>query len=273
MADAFARIASSGSYGGVAAAALAERLGVPYLLAKHETGSTLDDAHALGERGAPHGTLVLAELQRAGRGRHGRPWASAAGQGIWLTMLARELEPETVAVLSIRLGLAAAPALEQFARDTVRLKWPNDLYVDGRKVAGVLAEARWQAGRPSWVAVGIGVNVVAPSEQPEAIGLAEGTDRLTVLYALVPALTAALHRTGPLGEDERARFAARDVAAGRRAVSPLAGTVLGIAADGALRILTPAGIQAAHAGSLRFDAGPPIGDVPLLPRREAASEP
>ena len=276
MADLFARSASPGEYAGVAAAQLAERLGVPFLLGQHETGSTLDDAHDLGERGAPHGTLVLAERQRAGRGRQGRAWTSAAGQGIWLTLLARDLAPDTVAVLAIRIGLAAAPVLDRFAPDRVRLKWPNDLHVRGRKLAGVLAEARWQAGVPSWVAVGMGVNVIAPSDVPEAGGLAEGTDRVAVLQELVPALTAALRRSGPLDEDERTRFAARDLAVGRAATSPLVGTVVGIAADGALRVLTVTGVASAYAGSLRFAAPAPTGESgsdPTSPRREAAPEP
>src|SRR5690606_31208987 len=82
---------SGARYDGVPAAALAARLGVPRCVALDVTGSALDVAHALGEAGAPAGTLVLADRQTAGRGRLGRRWESPAGTGIWLTLLERSV--------------------------------------------------------------------------------------------------------------------------------------------------------------------------------------
>lgn len=242
---------SSGSYDGVGAAELAERLGVPLLVAHHTTESTNDEAHRLAELGAPHGSLVISDRQTAGRGRQGKVWHSAAGQGIWLTMLARELDAVTVGVLAARLGLAAATALDAFSATPVRLKWPNDLYVEGGKLAGVLVEARWQGGRTSWVAVGVGLNVRAPEPEVGGAALREGVDRLRVLHALAPALLGALGATGPLADRELAAFAERDLAAGQRCSSPLPGLVLGIAPDGGLRVRTPEGDErTAYAGSL-----------------------
>ncbi|MHB1224348.1 MAG: biotin--[acetyl-CoA-carboxylase] ligase [Gemmatimonadaceae bacterium] len=244
---------SRGSYDGVPAGELASRLGVPMVVATYTTGSTLDDAHRLAEEGAPHGTLVLADRQVSGRGRQGRAWHSAAGQGIWLTLLARDLDAATVGVLAIRLGIAAATPLDHLAGSAVRLKWPNDLYVGDRKLAGVLVEARWQAGRASWIAIGFGLNVRAPAGPVEGAALRGGVDRLRPLEAIVPALLGAVGESGPLRPPELEAFAARDLAVGRRCSSPLAGRVLGLAADGGLLVQTADGVRTSHAGSLVLD--------------------
>lgn len=244
---------SRGNYDGVPAAELAVRLGVPLLIAHATTGSTLDDAHRLAEEGVPHGTIVLADRQTSGRGRQGRVWHSASGQGIWLTLLARDLDAATVGVLAIRLGIAAASPLDRLAGSPVRLKWPNDLHVDGRKLAGVLVEARWQAGRAAWIAIGFGLNVRAPAGPVDGASLRDGVDRLAVLDAIVPALLDAVGESGPLRPPELAAFAARDLAVGRRCSSPLAGRVLGLAADGGLLVQAVDGVRTVHAGSLVLD--------------------
>src|SRR6185436_16510341 len=100
--------------------------------------------------GAPAGTVVLADAQRGGRGRGGRRWASPPGVGVWLTLVERPADHAALEVLSLRLGLHAAAAVERFAArgggGPVRLKWPNDLYVGEGKLAGVLVEVRWRDG-------------------------------------------------------------------------------------------------------------------------------
>lgn len=247
---------SRGSYDGVPAGVIAARLGVPLVVAHDTTGSTLDDAHRLAEGGAPHGAIVLADRQTSGRGRQGRAWESASGQGIWLTLLARDLDAESVGVLAIRLGIAAAAPLDRFAPSPVRLKWPNDLYVSDRKLAGVLVEARWQGARATWIAVGFGVNVRAPAGPVAGAALRDGVERLRILDAIVPALLRAVGESGPLRPSELEAFAARDLAAGRRCTSPLAGRVLGLAPDGGLRLQTESGLRTVHAGSLVLD--PPL---------------
>ena len=229
---------------------LAAQLGLPRVEVRAATGSTMDDAHALAAGGAPAGTLVLADVQQAGRGRHGRPWTSRPGAGIWLTLLARELDPATVGVLSLRLGIHAAAALDAFAEEPVRLKWPNDLYVQERKLGGILVEARWRDARLEWAALGVGINVAAPADVPGASGLQPGVSRREVLQALVPALVEAASRRGQLTPAELAAFGRRDLARGRQCVSPEAGRVVGLAADGALVVERDTGPIHLRTGSL-----------------------
>lgn len=237
------------AYDGVTAVGLASMLTLPRVLACDEVPSTLDVAHELGDAGAPSGTLVLADSQSAGRGRMGRTWHSEPGRGIWLTLLERPTASETLSVLSLRIALALAPALDAFALAKVMLKWPNDLYVADRKLAGVLVEARWRGARLDWLAVGVGINLHAP-EAHDAASLAPGTTRVGVLRVVVPALRRAVVGVGPLTADELADFAARDLAMGRPCETPARGRVLGIDPDGALVIETEAGRASFHGGSL-----------------------
>jgi BirA family biotin operon repressor/biotin-[acetyl-CoA-carboxylase] ligase len=243
----------AGAYDAETAAAIAMRLDVPRVVALVTTTSTLDVAHALAAEGAPAGTLVIAESQTAGRGRSGKRWTSAPGSGIWLTIIERSLDPATLSLLALRLGIAAATALQPFAPGPIGIKWPNDLYVGAGKLAGILVEARWRESAPDWVAVGMGINVVAPPGVAGAAELARGVPRLAVLDALVPALRAAAARTGELADDELASLAARDIARGRRAVSPGQGIVDGVSSEGELLLRLPNGALVAHrAGSLVF---------------------
>jgi BirA family transcriptional regulator, biotin operon repressor / biotin---[acetyl-CoA-carboxylase] ligase len=130
-------------------------LGSPRLHLR-ETTSTNDRARALAAAGAPHGTLVTAGAQSAGRGRQGRAWAAPPGRALLLSLLLRDYDP----LLPLRAGLAIA----DLAGGAARVKWPNDVLVDGRKLAGVLVEAR---PRDGWAVLGIGVNVaVDPGELP-----------------------------------------------------------------------------------------------------------
>src|SRR6266513_5287464 len=138
-------------------------LDLPRVALLESTTSTLDVAHRLAGDGAPAGTLVIANEQTAGRGRGGKTWQSYPGAGLWLTLIERPSDSSGLGVLSLRVGLAAAEALDRFASEPIRLKWPNDLYVDSRKLAGVLVEARWRESSVEWVAIGLGVNVKAPS--------------------------------------------------------------------------------------------------------------
>jgi BirA family biotin operon repressor/biotin-[acetyl-CoA-carboxylase] ligase len=237
-------------YDAASAAELASRLALPHVELLETVSSTQDVAHELAAAGAPAGTLVLANEQTSGRGRHGRQWTSNPGAGVWLTMIEHPTDPASADVLSLRVGLALARALDQFAADRVHLKWPNDVYSAGRKLAGVLAEARWRDGAIEWVAVGVGINVVAPSDEPRGIGLVAGTTRLDVLRVAVPLLRAAAAAKGHLAESELAEFAARDIAAGRGCVQPIVGRVAGIDRTGALLINTGSRIAAVRAGSL-----------------------
>ena len=237
-------------YAGASAADIAARCGVSRVVLYDELSSTLDAAHLLARDGAPEGTLVLAERQTAGRGRNGRAWSSEPLAGIWLTLIGAQADDAAMEVLSLRVGLAAARVLDAFATACVRMKWPNDLMVDGGKLGGILIERRWHGARVDWVAIGIGINCRVPRGVPNGRALREGVSRVEVLSSLVPAVREAAQARGGLTELELDDFARRDWARGRRCRAPIAGVVHGIDASGALLVYTGAGDVAARSGSL-----------------------
>ena len=244
------------SYDGVRPGALASMLGVPTVHVYESVPSTLDVAHELGARGAESGTLVLADMQTAGRGRGGKRWASAPGAGIWMTLVERDVDAAVIELLALRLGLAAASALDAFVDDTVSVKWPNDLYAASGKLAGILVEARWRGGAPEWVAVGLGLNVRLPPDVPNASALRAGSSRVDVLRALVPALRDVLARRGALDAAELRELERRDMSRGRRVDQPGAGTVEGVSEAGELLVRTAGGsLDRYRAGSLVFSEG------------------
>jgi BirA family biotin operon repressor/biotin-[acetyl-CoA-carboxylase] ligase len=215
-----------------------------------EISSTLDVAHALAAEGTPAGTIVLAETQTAGRGRNGRAWSSYPGRGIWLTVIEYPSDRAALDVLSLRIGLHAARALDPFAEEPIQLKWPNDLYVGDRKLAGILVEARWRDASPEWVAIGVGVNVIAPPDQPQAIGLDAGVRRVDVLDALVHAIREAMQRRGVLTDDEIDEYTTRDLARGRACVEPARGMVRGVSSTGELIVELADATVTVRSGSL-----------------------
>lgn len=194
----------------------------------------MDVAHALAAEGAPAGTLVLADAQTGGRGRAGRRWLSPPGAGIWLTLLERPGDGGALDVLPLRLGLHAALAVQPFADGPVQVKWPNDLQIARRKLAGVLVEARWRDAQPEWVAIGLGLNVRPPEGMDDATGVGAEASRVAVLEALVPALREAARARGPLDADELRVYAERDAVAGRRVREPLPGVARRVLASGEL---------------------------------------
>ena len=237
-------------FDGEPVAVLAARWGLAAVHAFGAVGSTLDVAHALAPAAAS-GTLVLADEQTAGRGRHGRRWASAAGAGIWLTLIERPTDARALDVLALRCGLYAAEALDELAGSAVRVKWPNDLYVGEQKLAGTLIETRWRGTAPEWVAIGFGLNVAAPDNNTR-IGLMAGVGRLTALDRIVPALRGAAAATRHLSDGELARWRARDLSVGRDATEPGVGIVTGISAAGELLIASDGRTAALRSGSLTF---------------------
>lgn len=245
------------SYDARRAADVASTLGVPHVELFADVTSTMDVAHRAAEAQAAAGTVLLADRQSAGRGRGGKSWVSESGRGLWFTLLERPESPSGLDVLALRLGLAAAPVLDAFADAPLRLKWPNDLYLGDRKLAGILVETRWREARVEWVAIGMGVNVEPPTEMTTAAALRPNSKRLDILAALVPALRRAAAERGPLTPIELATFAARDYAAGRPCTAPAVGVVRGVTGDGSLAIVTDSGEQFFRAGSLVL-----AGDTP-----------
>jgi BirA family biotin operon repressor/biotin-[acetyl-CoA-carboxylase] ligase len=241
----------AGAYDGATSPDLAERLGVPDVLLFEQVSSTLDVAHHIAP-GARAGTLVLAEEQTAGRGRQGRRWTSAAGAGVWLTLVERPLDSEALDVLSLRCGLYAAEALDALADAPIGVKWPNDLHVGARKLAGILIETRWRGSAPDWVAIGFGLNVVAP-DLDTGVGLRAGVTRLAALERLVPALRRAAAAVGHLDEMELSRWRSRDIAADRALTAPSPGRAAGISSRGELLVADSTGFVTPHrSGSLIF---------------------
>ena len=241
----------------IPAAALARRWGIPQCGVFRTLPSALDAIHDLGAQGAPSGTVVLAEEQTAGRGRDGRTWRSPAG-GVWLGMLLRPPVP-VAGVLSLRIGLVLADVVEAVVPGRrPELKWPNDVLVDDRKVAGILCESRWQGDALQWLGVGVGINVAnaVPVElEHQAISLSElrpGVRRIDVLDVLVPALVRLTAHGAQLTEFECAAFARRDWLRGRQIRAPLAGRAAGIRPDGALLVDTGAGTTMVRDGHVEL---------------------
>jgi BirA family biotin operon repressor/biotin-[acetyl-CoA-carboxylase] ligase len=203
------------------------------------TDSTNERARALAAAGAPHGTLVTADEQTAGRGRQGREWTAAPGSSLLLSLILRE--PGDA------LPLAAAIAVCEALPVEAEIKWPNDIWLHKAKVAGILVEARPQEG---WAVLGIGVNVheAPPIEHSTSLGGAIGVEEL--LARVVAALDAWLSR--PLGE-VLAAWPSRDALLGE----PVrwengSGTGAGIDETGALLVDTDSGRVALQAGEVHL---------------------
>ncbi len=205
--------------------------------------STSQRARDLAAAGAPHGTLVTAAEQTAGRGRQGRNWVAAPGQALLMSLLLREWPA--------LLPLAAAAAVAEAVGETAMIKWPNDVLLFDRKVAGILAEGRPQAG---WMVLGIGLNVAVRREDlpvelrntaatlglpPSAIepNLARVVERLQRWLSAPPAAVVAAVR-------------ARDALAGREVrYGDVTGRARGIDDHGRLLVLR------ADGGEDLLDAG------------------
>ncbi|MBW3533845.1 MAG: biotin--[acetyl-CoA-carboxylase] ligase [Gemmatimonadetes bacterium] len=255
--------AREGTWEGVPVGALESRWGVPRLEVHPELPSTNDRARDLATSGAPPFTVVLADAQTAGRGRHGRPWHSPREGGLWMSVLVRSGEGAAARrLLPLLVGLAAARAVERTAPGVrVGLKWPNDLQVSGRKLAGVLCEA---APGGAMVVAGVGVNVrrdaalpvdvraTATSVEREAGAPA---DRVSLAGALLEELRRLLDTPVLRLEGDLAReVAERDVLRGRRVVldDGRSGTSAGIGPDGALILEREGGRETVVAGSVRL---------------------
>jgi BirA family transcriptional regulator, biotin operon repressor / biotin---[acetyl-CoA-carboxylase] ligase len=222
-------------------------------------GSTNDHARALALAGAPHGTVVIAEQQTAGRGRQGRKWLAPTGRALTLSALVR-LPAAVLEPLPLAVAVAVAEACEAVAPVTCRIKWPNDVWVAGLKVSGVLIEARPQDG---WAVIGIGLNVDTALDEladdlrqtASSLRIASGApvDREAALDALLGRLAVWIER---LGNPARvaAAFRERDVLQGQRIAwssgqARRQGEARGIDDDGALVVFTDEGER------VRLDAG------------------
>jgi BirA family biotin operon repressor/biotin-[acetyl-CoA-carboxylase] ligase len=228
----------------------------------------------LAEHGAAHGTVLACEVQEAGRGRRGRRWLASARGSLAFSLLWRFAPGAPPPMgLSLAVGIAVAGALEAMGAAGLRLKWPNDVQFEGRKLAGILVELLPGSDAQGLAAIiGIGMNLrlppgfaagedFAPAELAEL--LQPLPDRSTLLAQLLLALDGTLERYAATGfallRDE---FNARDAFRERPVrvlgdPETLSGVCRGVAADGALLLETASGLRRILSGdvSLRPDAG------------------
>lgn len=207
------------------------------------TDSTNERARRLASAGAPHGTLVTAGSQSAGRGRQGRTWSAPPGRALLMSVVLRE--PPAL------LPLGAAVAVAGVCGESARIKWPNDVLIDGRKVAGILVEGRPQEG---WAVLGIGLNVAVRPEDlpPELHATAAGLGREPRdVERVLAEVLEALERTLALPATELLEaWRARDALRGRRITwSRGEGTAAGLDGEGRLVVELDAG------GRVALDAG------------------
>ena len=211
-------------------------------------GSTQDSAHEMAGLGAPHGAAVAARVQTAGRGTRRRQWVSSEG-GLWISVICRPRDMPHVEAVGLRIALSLAALIERWVEGGARveIKWPNDLYIQGKKAGGILAEARWQGDTLSWLVVGIGINVRNPlpaHASPEATRLIDYGAKQTaeeLAPAVAIAVAEATRNSGPLTSQELRAFEGRDWLRGRGLSLPIAGVAAGVSDAGRLRIRTPDG--------------------------------
>ena len=222
------------------------------------TDSTNERGRELIELGAPSGTIVTADAQTAGRGRHGRAWSAPAGKALLLSAVLRDLG-ERHALLPLVVPLAVCDAIEKLAPVSCGVKWPNDVWIDASKVAGMLIEAR----PPEWAVIGIGVNVaIEAREFPAdlrwpATSIGHGAGVEAAVAAVCDALSA---RVGEPVRETLADFHARDALLDREVSWQGAGEGSGLARGvderGNLVVETEAGTRLAlGSGEIQLRVG------------------
>jgi len=175
--------------------------------------STNEHARELIDAGAPSGTVVTADEQSAGRGRHGRTWTAPRGKALLFSAILRSLSHRH-RLLPLAVPLAVCEAAEELGAGECRVKWPNDVWRDGRKLAGVLIEAR----PPDWAVVGVGLNVgIERDEFPEELrDSATSIGGAATVDDAFAALCAALDRwVGAPDDAVLTEFRRRDALAGQ----------------------------------------------------------
>ena len=247
---------------------LARRFDVDILA---ECDSTNARLLALAEAGAASGSVLAAEHQTAGRGRRGREWLSASGDSLTFSLLWRFPPNLPLSGLSLAVGVALARALESLGIPGITLKWPNDVLLNGRKLAGVLIEMTTGV-RSGAAVIGVGINLRLPRAMPESIrqtaaALVDAGTALPTPSILLAQLLAALHEVlqsfaaeGFVGQ--RQAWLLRHAYEGQRVnllsdfAAPLQGYCRGVDHDGALLLETTSGIQRIVSGEVSLRAAP-----------------
>ena len=220
--------------------------------------STNDVARDLADAGAPSGTVVTADEQSAGRGRSGRRWATATpGAALLASAILAPLD-ESHGLLPLAVPIAVCEAIESLAPVDCRIKWPNDVWVEERKVSGILIEAR----PPEWAVVGVGINLAIPDEKfPSDLRWpATSVGHGVMAEAMLATLCQRLERWSFGTEGVVEAFAARDALAGRAIswegaggpTSAGSGRAAGIDERGNLLVELESGTVALGAGEVRL---------------------
>jgi BirA family biotin operon repressor/biotin-[acetyl-CoA-carboxylase] ligase len=221
------------------------------LLIRESVESTNDDLRLLGQAGIPEGLILLAEHQTAGRGRRGAAWFSPAGESLAFSILLRPEEPKSLwPRLALATGLAVAEAIESCGLQA-GIKWPNDVWIGQRKVAGILVEAG-----ADFVVIGIGLNINSTGFPPEVAEIAtslciEGSQKFSRADVLAAIISRFASRRWQINQDFSDLISAvreRCVLSGKRVSLATAsgrriGVVEGIADGGELLLRTEAGLE------------------------------
>src|SRR5262245_27373561 len=226
--------------------------------------STQSVAFALAERGAPDRTVVIADQQSLGRGRRGRVWQAPPRTSLLASILLRPRLPQSLlATLSPTTAVATAEALRRVASLSTRLKWPNDVLVGGRKIAGILLESRSVASSEPVLVIGVGVNLGQREFPPELTGRATSValesghpvDRDSLLAALLEEFDRWRARLEGEGfTPVRERWKSLSDTIGRQVtVDGVSGTAIDLDVDGALLIDAGDGIRRVIAGEIATD--------------------
>jgi BirA family biotin operon repressor/biotin-[acetyl-CoA-carboxylase] ligase len=262
-------------------AALAGSIFADRLCYAPSTGSTNDDAKTAARNLAPHGSVFLADEQTAGRGRGDHAWHSAAGEGLYVSVLLRlAIPPARLSLLPLIAGLAAAEAIHAAAGLNIDLRWPNDLLIGSRKTGGILVESHIESGEVAsasgvlsdrssplgWSVVGIGINVHQRSFAQDLATPATSLDleasarigRQPLLIALLKSLasgaSALLDPAAASGIPRRVEQASTWVRGRRVDVhgpQACSGITEGLDERGFLRVRTAAGLVTVQTGGLR----------------------
>jgi BirA family biotin operon repressor/biotin-[acetyl-CoA-carboxylase] ligase len=230
-----------------------------------EVGSTNDETAKRAISGAAHGLVVIADHQLSGRGRTGRTWHSPAGQNLYLSVLLRPQHPlDRIAPITLVLGLAVSDlAADLLDIHRVGLKWPNDVLVGSRKLAGILVDAASVDGRVEYLVVGIGLNVHQIDFDPAIASIAtslakegaENLNRTHLASRLLSTLETRLEQFDSQGLQELiCEIRARDITLGRPVKTEgRHGIARGIADDGQLRVSFEDGSTTlVHAGEVEL---------------------
>ena len=226
------------------------------------TESTMIDAAALAERGEPHGTVVVAEAQTGGIGRHGHRWHSDDSGGLYVSVILRlTLAPRDLPLLTMALGLGVLEAVQGFCDVPADIRWPNDILIGGRKLAGILVQT--PAVRVQIAGIGININ---QTDFPESLrdlatslrivtGLEQVKQRL--LDDIVAACLQQADRLAAGGREEvlrqfeRCSSCVRGMEVEVAGPRPIRGVSDGLDADGFLRVRTTNGVETVLTGGVR----------------------